>query len=195
MTRRRKPHKQSLSTVATGSIIVSIFFFSAFASSSNNESAWLLMAAVLIMLLAIATLTTTFVWRSEYQKQKSFQALESVSVDLMTGKQFERYVGELLKSQGYRIQYTPATTDYGVDILGRKSGSKVAIQVKRYNKPVGQPAIREAIAGKTHYRCNSSMVITNTSYTKSARNLAESNGCILVDGVELGTWVRLYHRV
>jgi HJR/Mrr/RecB family endonuclease len=35
------------------------------------------------------------------------------------------------------------------------------------------------------YRCSRAMVVTNSTYTSRAKTLGKSNGCVLVDRVEL----------
>lgn len=117
------------------------------------------------------------------------RAVRLADVDRMNGHDFERFVAVLLESQGFRVSVTPGSRDFGVDIVARKGRIAYAVQVKRKSGRVGQPAIREAIAGVRHYRCTKAMVITNSYFTESARELASSNGCVLVDRQALGKWI------
>lgn len=57
----------------------------------------------------------------------------------------------------------------------------MAIQTKCYSGTVGNHAIMEAVAGAKHYGATKCMVVTNSSFTKSARELAESNKVVLWD--------------
>ncbi len=45
-------------------------------------------------------------------------------IDQMTGRQFEEYVGTLFEKHGYRITYTPATGDFGADLILKKGNEK-----------------------------------------------------------------------
>jgi HJR/Mrr/RecB family endonuclease len=45
--------------------------------------------------------------------------------------------------------------------------------VKRYNKPVGNKAVQEANAAQIYYRCYRALVVTNSSFTTPAKQLAE----------------------
>lgn len=102
-------------------------------------------------------------------------------IDLLSGTQFEIYVGKLLSKLGYKTQITKASGDQGVDIIAVKNGCKIAIQTKCYHNAVGNKAVQEAIAGMKFYNADKCMVITNSYFTKSARELAKAAGVILWD--------------
>lgn len=92
----------------------------------------------------------------------------------MTGRQFEEYCADFLRKRGFRhIELTRATGDQGVDILAKHRGKTYAIQCKLYQKPVGNAAVQEAYAGKQYYTCDRGMVMTNSTFTRGARELAE----------------------
>ena len=50
---------------------------------------------------------------------------------------------------------------------------KYGIQCKYYSHPVGNQAIQEAYAGADFYDCDAAMVMTNNTFTRAARELAE----------------------
>lgn len=102
-------------------------------------------------------------------------------IDSMDGIAFERYVADLLRNKGYHNISLTEKYDYGVDIIAEKGGIRWGVQVKRYSSPVKANAVRQVIAGLRVYDCNRAMVITNSTYSKVARHLAEANGCVLVD--------------
>ena len=99
----------------------------------------------------------------------------------MNGIEFERFVGELFRGQGNRIEYTSHSTDYGVDLVIEKDRIRTAVQIKRYKRPLSQAPVREVVAGMLMYRCSKAMVVTNSTFTKSAYHLAKSNYVKLVD--------------
>jgi len=122
------------------------------------------------------------------QQQEGFRKLELAQIDTLPGIEFERWAGEQLRLQGYRVKYTPVN-DFGVDIIATKDGVKLAVQTKRYARPLDQKAVREVFAGMYHYGCNECMVMTNSSFTTAATVLAQSTRCRLVDRDELARWV------
>ena len=104
----------------------------------------------------------------------------------MTGKQYEHVVGEWLALNGFtNIQVTPVSGDYGVDIVAIGGCNKYAVQCKFYTGKVGVSAIHEVAGGMAHYGCDIGMVVTNSTFTDSARTLARENGIILKERVML----------
>jgi HJR/Mrr/RecB family endonuclease len=125
------------------------------------------------------------------QLDQGLQKLDFDQIDAITGPTFERYVGELLSARGFRnIRYTAASNDDGIDILATHDGQKYAIQTKRYTGTLRKGHIypvHSAHASKK-YACDKAMVVTNSYFTKHAREYAEMAGVILVDREELGWW-------
>ena len=100
-------------------------------------------------------------------------------IDLMTGAEFEEFVGLLFKKMGYSSQVTKQSGDQGLDVIATKNGTKIGIQAKCYSNTVGNSAVQEAVAGKSFYNCDKVIVITNNFFTPAAIELAQSNGVIL----------------
>lgn len=104
----------------------------------------------------------------------------------MTGREFEEYCADLLRKKGYRrVTVTKASGDQGADILARRHGRTYAIQCKLYQKPVGNAAVQEAFAGRQYYGCDRGMVMTNSTFTKGARELAERTETELWEGIRV----------
>ena len=100
-------------------------------------------------------------------------------VDLMTGAEFEEFVGLLFKKMGYSSRVTKQSGDQGLDVIALKNGKKIGIQAKCYSGTVGNSAVQEAVAGKSFYSCDKVIVITNNYFTPAAIELAQSNDVIL----------------
>ena len=95
----------------------------------------------------------------------------------MDGLQFEHRCAELLRYRGFhKVAVTKGSGDQGVDILAQKNGIKYGIQCKYYSYPVGNKAIQEAYAGADFYDCDVAMVMTNSTFTRQARELADKLG-------------------
>ena len=98
-------------------------------------------------------------------------------MDGMNGKEYETWCTQYLRRQGFRhIRTTSASGDQGIDIIAERHGKTYGIQCKYYSRPVGNAAVQEAYAGMTYYHCDSAAVMTNASFTRSARSLAEETG-------------------
>lgn len=104
------------------------------------------------------------------------------AIDHMKGYQFEKFMQGVYQNMGYHVQHTPISGDQGADlILTDKNGQRIAIQVKRYSGKVSNKAIQEVVAAKAMYRCSEGVVVTNSWFTQSAKQLASVNGIGLVD--------------
>lgn len=102
----------------------------------------------------------------------------------MDGHQYEQKCAQYLREQGYtNVTVTRGSGDQGVDITAMKDGKKYAIQCKYYEGNVGNKAIQEVYAGAAFYNCSVAMVITNSFFTKSAKELAQKLKVILVEDI------------
>lgn len=102
-------------------------------------------------------------------------------VDAMDGLDFEKFVSNLLEQQGFTNVSLTEQYDFGVDIIATKDGICWGIQVKRYSGLVKAEAVRQVVTGLRVYGCDRGMVITNSTYSRVAVQLAYSNGCELID--------------
>ncbi|WP_234400724.1 restriction endonuclease [Virgibacillus senegalensis] len=112
-----------------------------------------------------------------------------LEIDKMNGKTFEEYLHALLKTKGYQVKLTPASGDYGADLVLNNKTKKIVVQAKRYKKNVGVKAVQEIVSAKTYYRADECWVITNSFFTANAKKLAASNQVRLVERPELMSWM------
>ena len=63
----------------------------------------------------------------------------------------------------------------------KKKGITLAIQCKYYSKPVGNKAVQEVSAGQVYYKADYAAVVSNNTYTKSARQLAQNCNVLLLN--------------
>jgi restriction system protein len=102
---------------------------------------------------------------------------------------YENFMANVFDQKGYVVQTTPASGDQGVDLLVTIDDRKVAVQLKRYTAPVGNAAVQAAFAGMFHYKAKEAWVITTSSFTPGAKQLAKSTGVRLIDRTELEEWL------
>lgn len=92
------------------------------------------------------------------------------------GYAFEYAVAKRLRWYGYHnIKVTPSCGDFGADIIANKGFTRYAIQCKFYSGAVGIKAVQEALSGKAYYDCDKAMVITNSTFTPAAIELAKKS--------------------
>lgn len=107
-------------------------------------------------------------------------------IDEMDGYKFEEFMKDVYEQLGYSVYHTPFSGDQGADlILTSKGKTKIAVQVKRYSGKVSNSAVQEVVAAKGFYKCTEGIVVTNSYFTDSAKQLAEANFIDLVDRNEL----------
>lgn len=96
-------------------------------------------------------------------------------IDRMDGRTFEKYLEVLFQKLGYKVERTRYIGDYGADLVVLQNGLRTVIQAKRFKNKVGVKAIQEAVAAKGYYDCPHAMAVTNSYYTKQAKELAKAN--------------------
>ncbi|HED1420079.1 TPA: restriction endonuclease [Kluyvera georgiana] len=94
--------------------------------------------------------------------------------------EYEHLCADILREQGWEARVTQGSGDQGVDVLAIKDGMMLAVQCKKYSSPVGNKAVQEVIAGVGFYGANRGAVVTNNTYTPSARQLASSHNILLL---------------
>lgn len=115
-------------------------------------------------------------------------------VDAMDGFQFEDFLVKIFQTIGYDVKETKRTQDQGADLFVTRFGKSIVIQAKNYSGSVGNSAVQQAISAKTFYACDEAMVVTNSYFTKSAKELAESAMVRLVDRSELQKYLDDYNQ-
>ena len=128
---------------------------------------------------------------SKKKAKKSEPGITMADVDAMKGHEFEQFCAELLKKNGFKkVRVTPASGDQGVDILAVRSGVRYAIQCKRYASPLGNKPVQEVYTGRTFYNCKYGVVMTNSTFTPHAKELAKKTGVLLWDRQVVGKLMR-----
>ncbi len=103
----------------------------------------------------------------------------------MNGYEYELACAEYLRKKGFRnVSVTQASRDQGADIIAFRKKEKCAVQCKYYQSPVGNKAVQEVYAAATYYGCDRAIVMTNSTFTKGAIELAESLQVELMPGVD-----------
>ncbi|OBK81157.1 restriction endonuclease [Mycobacterium sp. 1165178.9] len=147
--------------------------------------------------VAVAILWWLSVQRDRYQadaqRRRDLRFAKSGlrAIDRMSGTEFEEFVAAQLRIAGYSVAPTASTGDYGVDLIAKKDGLRMAVQCKRLAKAVGVAAVQQVVAGALHHGCNRTVVVTNQTFTKAARQLASTHQCRLVGRTQLRSWTRI----
>ncbi len=115
-----------------------------------------------------------------YERDHLQQDLAQKLDEDSSGREFEEFCQKKLIAAGWSVKLTKASGDQGADLIVEKNNIRVCIQCKKSAKPVGNKAVQEAYSAKTFTGTKYAVVVTNSQYTKSAKELAAVNGVILL---------------
>lgn len=106
-------------------------------------------------------------------------------LELITdGIEYEHGLADLINNadNDWVAEVSQASNDQGLDIKATHTelDIDVAIQAKLYSSPVGNKAVQEVIAAKGYYDTEEALVVTNSTYTKSAIDLANRNNIHII---------------
>ncbi len=156
---------------------------------------WLVAGGVLVLVLALvapvvvavvvgAAITATLAIGSWTRRGRDGLARRRGldAADRMSGEEFEDWLAILFRAAGWRVRHTRATGDFGADlVLGHGAVDEVVVQAKRQGRPVGVAAVQQVTAARMHYGTEGAMVVTNSTFTPAAIELAASTGVLLWD--------------
>ena len=104
----------------------------------------------------------------------------------ISGHEYEHICAKRLKNCGFtNVTVTKGSGDQGIDITAYRNGTKYGIQCKYYAGPVGNASVQEAYAGARYYHCDFAAVLTNSTFTKAAKELAGSTNVLLWENDKL----------
>ena len=117
--------------------------------------------------------------REEERRLKSFGF---GNVGSLSGTEFELAIALYLRTVGFeKVETTPASGDFGADLLISHGRKKIVVQCKRWSATVGVTAVQEVHSAKSHYRANEAWVITSSTFTQPAKDLAKTTKVRLFD--------------
>ncbi len=119
------------------------------------------------------------------KKSPSSNSLMSVDVESLDPIQFEHHCSDILTNHGWASRATKGSGDQGIDIIATYNGVKAVFQCKKHSQPVGNGAVQEIIAGKVFEQAHIAAVVSNATFTPSAKQLASTAGIHLLHFSEL----------
>lgn len=112
-----------------------------------------------------------------------------MNIDQLSGHDFEDLVEKLIRKMGFITEERKRSSDGGVDIKAINEQPILKgvyiIQCKRYEKPIGEPIIRDLFGVISSERANKGILITNAVFSKAAERFAENKQIELIDGYKL----------
>lgn len=97
---------------------------------------------------------------------------------MTSGERYERHVARKMRRRLWlfvRRCGNSNRADFGADIIARGFiFSKICVQCKFYNKPVGVKAVQEVFTAMRYYGASRAAIATNSTFTQSAKKLARA---------------------
>ena len=115
----------------------------------------------------------------EYSQSENFS-------DDIDPYEYEHFcANQFLKNGWEEANATSGSSDQGVDVVAKRGKDYLVAQCKKYQKPVGNSAVQEVVAGMGYYGANIGVVISNAGFTNSAKKLADANNIKLIHHSEI----------
>lgn len=111
--------------------------------------------------------------RQAEDRRQKMRGYSLEDLDQLSGPEFEEWVTETLRAESIPAENIRDRGDYGVDVVADIAGTRIGLQVKRYSSSVGNSAVQEALAGSGYHDCALAGVVTQSTYTRAAKEQAE----------------------
>lgn len=99
--------------------------------------------------------------------------------------EYERHCAGAFEQAGWSTRLTPKSGDQGADLIVNFNDMTGVVQCKLYSQPVGNSAVQEVIAAREYYKATIAIVVSNATYTNSARQLASIANVFLLHHSEI----------
>ena len=168
------------------SVITSVLMFISEKFHENTEK-WLTIFAVVWGIALIICISRKSGWWGFIIPTLIYALshLNYKSSSQMTGLEYEQHCADWLRKKGfYNIQVTPASNDYGADVIAEKNGERWVFQCKHYSGVVPNDAVQEINTAKKHYNAKKGAVITNSKLSENAKRLAWENDIELFEMID-----------
>jgi len=134
--------------------------------------------------------------QEQVQRRRHEQVLADRDYMALTPRQFEEFIADLFKRQGYTVEHVGGANDRGADLKMELGGNRYVVQCKQYrlDRAVGPATVREFETVVKRNRARG-FLITTSSFTDAARKAAP-RAMTLMDRQALDNlaWRLIEHR-
>jgi hypothetical protein len=105
---------------------------------------------------------------------------------ILDGIAFEQWLTRLLRDAGLPgVTMTQASRDQGADLVITIGNRRIVVQAKQCQDTVGNSSVQQVFAALRFYNANEAWVVTTSTFSKDAIDLAYQTGVRLIDGSRL----------
>jgi len=146
--------------------------------------------------LFIRTYTSEEGWKicdSCFEKNQEEHVKKSDTEDNSNLKEdeYELDLSKIFKRLGYEILDIPISEYHGVDFILSNDEEKIVVQVKQYNGKITDFSVHEILTAKEYYKADKARIVTNSSFSSGAVDLAVRNNVDLWDGKKLREIIKI----
>lgn len=107
-------------------------------------------------------------------------------IDAMSHREFEYFIADLWRRQGYNAHLTQQSGDGGADVIADNDSERVAIEAKwRSGGTIGPSTVRQIGGVATREGFDRGVVVTNRDFSDAAYREANQMGVKLINGDQL----------
>ncbi len=130
------------------------------------------------------------------KNKESFEKISVFDADKLDGFAFESFIAKIMEFNKFTdVSITRGSGDQGGDILAKRGDEKLVLQTKRFSidKKVTNSAVQEVLGAIAWYNVHKGIVVTNSIFTNSAKELAQKNNIELWDRKIVSKFIEVYN--
>lgn len=113
----------------------------------------------------------------------------------LSARSLEKFAAQVYTRLGYQVVHTGQSGDHGVDVrLVNPKGEVELVQCKQWNKPVGEPEVRDLYGSMAHEQAPRGYIWAPGGFSEAARLWVEGKPIRLMDNDEIGRLVEIAYR-
>ncbi|GAE28332.1 hypothetical protein JCM9140_4549 [Halalkalibacter wakoensis JCM 9140] len=142
--------------------------------------------AVTLSSIGIFQLLKTSKWVSKHL------STTLLNIDELPEQEFQQLLVPLFQKQGYSVNRTKGNRKAQPDLIVRKKGVKALVLAKRQTTDIQANFIHDCLSLKPSFQANRLIIVTNSHFTKSAKQVAHANKVTLIDRDSLDAMLDAY---
>jgi HJR/Mrr/RecB family endonuclease len=209
MANRRRSSRKYTEDMVKGVLGLSIFAYFAIANwwkTIPKESRVILLVLTTIIVLGSIGAIIAFsiykkrervsAWRramADWQNKEQGELItHKLSAIYMSDVELEKFAAQVYKKMGYKVQRTGNMGDHGIDVmLVNPKNQKEIVQCKQWNKPIGEPVVRDLYGAMMHENAVRGWMWAPRGFSKPAQRWAKGKSIVLVDDKEISRLIEI----
>jgi len=110
-------------------------------------------------------------------------------IGTLSAYEFELFVAELFRKDGWEARVTRRSSDQGIDIIMRKGSSSAVVQCKKWKANVGEPVARDLYGTMLHMHASKGYIVITSEFTPRAAAWCDEKPIELIDRHRLLRWI------